>query len=118
MAVAANRFPYLAFLSLLGLGASGLGSVTAFADETGAQPLEEVVVHASLMGENVAALPTSVTVVDAHTLAAAGVQHFEDVLGLIPNLNWAAGTSRPRYFQLRGIGELDQYQGAANSSVG
>src|SRR5690349_2077711 len=114
MAVAASRFPFLAF-SWLVLGA---GSVTAFADDTGAQPLEEVVVHASLMGENVAALPTSVTVVDAHTLAAAGVQHFEDVLGLIPNLNWAAGTSRPRYFQLRGIGELDQYQGAPNSSVG
>ena len=36
----------------------------------------------------------------------AGVQHFQDVLGLVPNLNWSAGTSRPRYFQLRGIGEL------------
>ena len=28
------------------------------------------------------------------------------------------GTSRPRYFQLRGIGELEQYQGAPNPSVG
>ena len=35
-----------------------------------------------------------------------------------PNLNWAAGTSRPRYFQLRGIGELEQWQGAPNPSVG
>src|SRR6202163_2771548 len=52
------------------------------------------------------------------TLRAAGVQHFEDVLGLIPNLNWAAGTSRPRFFQLRGIGEVEQYQGAPNPSVG
>jgi iron complex outermembrane recepter protein len=118
MAIAANRFPLRVFPVLLGLGALGSVSVTAFAQDAGAQPLEEVVVHASLMGENVAELPTSVTVVDAHTLAIAGVQHFEDVLGLIPNLNWAAGTSRPRYFQLRGIGELDQYQGAPNSSVG
>ena len=55
---------------------------------------------------------------DAHTLEVAGVQHFQDVLGLVPNLNWAAGTSRPRYFQLRGIGELEQWQGAPNPSVG
>ena len=48
----------------------------------------------------------------------AGLQHFGDVLGLVPNLNWSAGTSRPRYFQLRGIGELEQFQGAPNSSVG
>ena len=48
----------------------------------------------------------------------AGLQHFADVLGLVPNLNWSGGTSRPRYFQLRGIGELEQYQGAPNPSVG
>ena len=54
----------------------------------------------------------------AHTLEIAGVQHFQDVLGLVPNLNWSAGTSRPRYFQMRGIGELEQWQGAPNPSVG
>ncbi len=52
------------------------------------------------------------------TCRGAGVQHFEDVLGLIPDLNWSAGTSRPRFFQLRGIGEVEQYQGAPNPSVG
>jgi outer membrane receptor protein involved in Fe transport len=52
------------------------------------------------------------------TLREAGVQHFEDVLDLVPNLNWAGASSRPRYFQLRGIGELEQYQGAPNASVG
>ena len=63
-------------------------------------------------------LPASATVLGRRTLALAGVQHFEDVLGLVPNLNWSAGTSRPRYFQLRGIGELEQFQGAPNASVG
>ena len=52
------------------------------------------------------------------TLRDAGQQHFEDVLPLVPNLNWAGDTSRPRYFQIRGIGELQQYQGAPNPSVG
>ncbi len=63
-------------------------------------------------------LPQSVTVLDRDTLQLAGVQHFEDVLALVPDLNWAAGTSRPRFFQLRGIGEVEQYQGAPNPSVG
>ena len=39
-------------------------------------------------------------------------------MGLVPNLNWAGDTSLPRYFQIRGIGELQQYQGAPNPSVG
>jgi len=80
--------------------------------------LEEIVVTASLRSSSVAELPQSVTVLDEQTLRAAGVQQFEDVLGLIPDLNWAAGTSRPRFFQLRGIGEVEQYQGAPNPSVG
>src|ERR1700722_13838915 len=84
------------------------------ADDT----LEEIVVTASLRSTSVAELPQSVTVIDRDTLCDAGVQHFEDVLSLIPDLNWAAGTSRPRFFQLRGIGEVEQYKGAPNPSVG
>src|SRR6202790_3732731 len=82
------------------------------------ETLDEIVVTAGLRSTSVANLPQSVTVLDRDTLRAAGVQHFEDVLGLIPDLNWAAGTSRPRFFQLRGIGEVEQYQGAPNPSVG
>jgi len=81
-------------------------------------PLDEVVVTAELRERTLKDLPASATVLDAHTLEVAGVQHFQDVLGLVPNLNWSAGTSRPRYFQLRGIGELEQWQGAPNPSVG
>src|SRR5260370_2502613 len=80
--------------------------------------LEEIVVTAGLRSTSVAELPQSVTVIDRDTLRAAGVQHFEDVLGLIADLDWAAGTSRPRCLQLRGIGEGEQYQGAPNPSVG
>ena len=55
---------------------------------------------------------------DGHVLQTAGLQHLQDLLGLVPNLTWAGGTSRPRYFQLRGVGELEQYQGAPNPSIG
>jgi iron complex outermembrane recepter protein len=83
-----------------------------------AQALEEIVVTASLRGQTISEVPVSITVLGESTLAAAGLQHFADVLGLVPNLNWSGGTSRPRFFQLRGIGELEQYQGAPNPSVG
>jgi outer membrane receptor protein involved in Fe transport len=80
--------------------------------------LAEVVVTATLRPAPAIEVPASLTVLDAATLQQAGQEHFEDVLGLVPNLNWAGDTSRPRYFQIRGIGELEQYQGAPNPSVG
>ncbi len=84
-----------------------------------AQPaLDEVVITSTLRPEPSMDVPASVSVLDAATLREAGQQHLEDVLALVPNLNWAGDTSRPRYFQIRGIGELEQYQGAPNPSVG
>ena len=80
--------------------------------------LEQVVVSAALRPVSEVDVPASVSVLDHETLAQAGHQHLEDVLALVPNLNWAGDTSCPRYFQLRGIGELEQYQGAPNPSVG
>jgi len=104
---------------------AGLIAVPGVATRAGAaerpadpEPLEEVVVTATLRSEPLAELPASVTVLERRTLGLAGVQHLQDVLGLVPNLNWSAGTARPRYLQLRGIGELEQYQGAPNPSVG
>jgi iron complex outermembrane recepter protein len=82
------------------------------------QPLDEVVVTATLRSVPLEEMPGSVSVLNGATLRDAGQQHFEDVLPLVPNLNWAGDTSRPRYFQIRGIGELQQYQGAPNPSVG
>ncbi|MBS0387573.1 MAG: TonB-dependent receptor plug domain-containing protein [Proteobacteria bacterium] len=99
--------------------AAGIALPVVAADPaTAPEALEEIVIRASLRAVPLRELPQSVTVLDAATLAAAGVQHFEDVLGLVPGLGWASGTSRPRYFQLRGIGETEQYQGAPNPSVG
>ena len=98
--------------------AAALAALPATAAEP-TTPLEEVVVRASLLREQaLQEVPASVTVIDTETLRAAGEQHFEDVLALVPNLNWAGGTSRPRYFQIRGIGEREQYEGAPNPSVG
>jgi outer membrane receptor protein involved in Fe transport len=105
--------------ALAGVSAASAPFYAHAAPETGAAgELEEIVVTASFRHETVSSIPVSVTVLTEQALQQASLQHFADVLGLVPNLNWSGGTSRPRYFQLRGIGELDQYQGAPNPSVG
>jgi iron complex outermembrane recepter protein len=101
-------------LGLALIAAAGWPCAAVPADE----PLQEVLVTAAYLGGGADDAPQSITVLDAATLQGAGVQHLEDVLALVPDLNWAAGTNRPRFFQLRGIGEVEQYQGAPNPSVG
>ena len=115
---ATYRLLFRAVLGLLPLAVLLAGRTQAADVDAVNGKLEEIVVTASLRPEPVTRIPVSTTVLDAETLHAAGLQHFGDVLGLVPNLNWAGGTSRPRFFQLRGIGELEQYQGAPNPSVG
>jgi outer membrane receptor protein involved in Fe transport len=103
------------FLLCLSLAAAG----TAAAATAGPDgELDEIVVTATLRNQPQVDYAGSASVLDAATLRAAGQVNFEDVLALVPNLNWAGDTSLPRYFQIRGIGELQQYQGAPNPSVG
>jgi len=104
-------------LSIL-VAALGLATGANALGDSNDQPLDEVVVTAALRSAPLEETPGSVSVLNGATLRDAGQQHFEDVLPLVPNLNWAGDTSRPRYFQIRGIGELQQYQGAPNPSVG
>lgn len=98
------------------IAASFVAPALAGAAET--PRLEEIVVTASLRETPIGELPASVTVLDARTLADGAVQHLEELLPQVPSLSWAGASSRPRYFQLRGVGELEQYQGAPNPSVG
>jgi iron complex outermembrane recepter protein len=97
-----------------------LAATAAHAGETSSPDpqLDEILVTATLRSAPAIEVPASVTVLDGQTLRDAGRANLEDMLGLIPNLNWAGDTSLPRYFQLRGIGELEQYQGAPNPSIG
>src|SRR5690606_24013505 len=103
-----------ALLLAIPLLATAPGAHAASAEDD----LEEVLVTATLRAQQLNDVAASVTVLESQTLRDAGQQHFQDVLNLVPNLNWAGGTSRPRYFQIRGIGEREQYEGAPNPSVG
>ena len=85
-----------------------------------AQPegLEEIVVTADFREARIEELPVSVTVLDREALRATTQQHFEEAVRSVPNLNLSGEGSRARYFQLRGVGELEQYDGAPNPSIG
>ena len=94
-----------------------LAAAGASAAETPAK-LEPVVVTAALRPLPASELAGGVTVLAGADLRDAAVVHLEELLPQLPSLSWAGASSRPRYFQLRGIGELEQYQGAPNPSVG
>jgi iron complex outermembrane recepter protein len=80
--------------------------------------LEPVVVTAALRPLATDRRPGGVSVLARQDVREASVVHLEELLPQLPSLSWAGASSRPRYFQLRGIGELEQYQGAPNPSVG
>ena len=98
--------------------ASILGVALAAAAGAEQNLIEEITVTSQLRETTLVDVPSSVTALDAATIDAAGLQHFEELTQLVPNLNWSGEGARARYFQLRGTGELEQYEGAPNPSVG
>ncbi len=82
--------------------------------------VEEIVVNGGLEKEYLKNTASSVKVIDKNIIRNNRGNHFQDIMGKVANLNFAGGTSRPRYFQIRGIGERSQYfgEGPPNFSVG
>jgi outer membrane receptor protein involved in Fe transport len=79
--------------------------------------LEPLRVTADLWQSPLAQIPASVSVYDADALRTGAVRHFGDLVDQIPNLTYTGGTSRPRYFQIRGIGENSQFEGETPDSA-
>ena len=82
------------------------------------EAIDEIIVTADFRERAITELPSSVSILDAAFIEATAVQHFEELVNVVPNLNWSGDGHRARYFQIRGVGELEQYQGAPNPSVG
>jgi len=91
--------------------------ITGIAMGTAAHATDELVVSA-FRETGPDRLPSSITVIDSDVIRQSAVQHFEELIALVPNLNYSGDGNRARYLQIRGIGELEQYQGAPNPSVG
>jgi len=80
--------------------------------------IEHISVKSSFKEQSLAQIPTSIAVIDEQQIADQAIQHFEEVINGVANLNFSGGTSRPKYLQIRGVGERSEYRGAPNSSVG
>ena len=80
----------------------------------------EIIVRGGLKHETLDQSTSSVTVFNKDDIRNADGNHFQGIMETIPNLNAAGGTSRPRYFQIRGMGERSHYfaEGPPNFSVG
>lgn len=80
---------------------------------------EGVRVFSSLRKVNEGDLATSAIIFNDELQVKQG-QHFSDLIQKVPNLNYAGGTSRPKYFQIRGEGSVSRYadQGPPSTYVG
>jgi outer membrane receptor protein involved in Fe transport len=86
-------------------------------EASGESQLAELIIFGAPLATPLRDVPQSATVVSGELLAEKGDTSFQSEIESIPNLTWAAGTSRPRFFLIRGVGEDEQYEGAPNPSV-
>ncbi|MEQ8859840.1 MAG: TonB-dependent receptor [Pseudomonadales bacterium] len=82
------------------------------------QPIEEIVVTGELRESRLLDSAASITVLSLAEQRAGTVQHLEEVLDWVPNVNFASGGARARFVQIRGIGERGQFAEPLNPSVG
>ncbi len=80
--------------------------------------LTEIIVTAQFRPASIQSQATSVSVLSAGDIQQRAAQHLEEVLNVAPNVNFSSGSSRARFYQIRGIGERSQFQEPLNSSVG
>ncbi|MDG2072764.1 MAG: TonB-dependent receptor [Pseudomonadales bacterium] len=98
--------PYIAFIAI------------AAAQTVAAEPMEEIIVTATLQDEQLHTLPISITVISEEDIQTRHAQHVSQLLNNAPNVNFASGASRGRFIQVRGIGERSQFKDPLDASVG
>src|SRR5690554_1198392 len=97
------------FLALFAFPYSATAAQTELSTQT---------VKADFRHTQVQQLPEATTVVGAEQIDARSAEHLEQILSFAPNVNFSAGSSRGRYYLIRGIGERSQFIDPINPSVG
>lgn len=95
------------------LAASGFPLVAVAAPS-----LPEILVTAEFRQPELMKTSNSTSVIGEVLLAERAAQHLEDALNAAPNVHFASGSSRARYFQIRGVGDRSQFIEPLNPSVG
>ena len=92
--------------------------VTFSAISTTASQLSEILVTAEFRPIALQNQASSISVISQETIQQRAAQHLEEVINTAPNVNFSSGSSRARYYQIRGIGERSQFQEPLNPSIG
>jgi len=82
------------------------------------QQIEVITVRGDFRQHNLQQSPVSLSVLTQQDIGLRHAQNLEEVIAAIPNVNFASGTQRARYYQIRGIGERSQFKEPINPSVG
>lgn len=80
--------------------------------------VETITVTSDFRQQNLQNTPTSLSVLTDIEIKQRNAQHLEALIAISPNVNFASGSQRARYYQIRGIGERSQFQEPINPSVG
>jgi iron complex outermembrane receptor protein len=92
-------------------------SAGASSDENTAS-IERIIVTADLSKRNLSELPATALVLNQSTIEAREARHLQDLINVVPNLNFSSGASRGKFVQIRGIGERSQFAEPINPSIG
>ena len=80
--------------------------------------IEVITVSSDFRQQNLLKTPTSLSVLTDLEIKQRNAQHLEELIAVSPNVNYASGSQRARYYQIRGIGERSQFKEPINPSVG
>lgn len=82
------------------------------------QDIERITVQGDFRKNNLQQVAGSVAVLSEQDLNRQSAQHLDNALLQFANVNFAAGASRGRFLQVRGIGERSEFIDVINPSVG
>lgn len=80
--------------------------------------MEYIEITADLSQRDLSDLPTSAIILNQESIKQRQARHLQDVLNMVPNVNFSAGASRGKFVQIRGIGERSQFAEPINPSIG
>ena len=86
--------------------------------DTAENSIERLTVQGDFRQQSVQQVAGSIALVGEQDAKRTSAQHLDDLLQQLANVNFAAGASRGRFVQIRGIGERSEFVDTINASVG
>ena len=105
-------------LSSIALAISSVLIINPSFAEDDTSEIEVITIKGDFRETNIQQSPNAVSLLSEQDIKRRNAQNLEEIIALAPNVNYAGGSQRARYYQIRGIGERSQFQEPINPSVG